>query len=37
MTLSLVPLPVIPSLRLTPKGLVDVENMRLVDPVIEYF
>ncbi|MGC9148247.1 MAG: adenine deaminase [Sulfolobales archaeon] len=36
MTLSLVPLPVIPSLRLTPKGLVDVENMKLIDPVIEY-
>ena len=36
MTLSLVPLPVIPSLRLTPKGLVDVNNMRILDPVIEY-
>lgn len=37
MNLSLISLPVIPDLRLTPRGLVDVNRMRIVDPVIELF
>ncbi|MEM3960850.1 MAG: adenine deaminase [Sulfolobales archaeon] len=35
MTLSLIPLPVIPEIRLTPRGLVDVRSLRLIDVVAE--
>lgn len=35
MTLALLALPVIPKLRITDKGLVDVFNAKIIDPVIE--
>ncbi len=35
MTLGLIALPVIPELRVTDRGLVDVMNARIVDPIIE--
>ncbi|MEZ0290784.1 MAG: adenine deaminase [Sulfolobales archaeon] len=37
MTLSLLSLPVIPEIRLTPRGLVDVNELKIIEPVIEVF
>lgn len=33
-TLSFMALPVIPSLKITDRGLVDVENLKIIDPIL---